>query len=150
MIAKNFKDHTDEQIGDWLILRLEQCGGGVSKWLARHKCGNERILRIDQIKKGSKQLCTCEGETSYKTFVAIYGEDQAKIMMAEKAANKPKPVSTHGELTEQLRMQNDSEKIVTAAFQIRRKPKKKMTAEELGKVQAEIYAKTRQCNRGNG
>lgn len=66
-----FKDFTGEKVNGWDVVKCERYGGNKpTLWLARHKCGNEQVLRIDQLRSGRDSLCLKCGKFNNRTAAA--------------------------------------------------------------------------------
>lgn len=55
-----FADLTGLRFGRWTVLeRAENTRGGMSRWLCRCECGNARVVRAAQLRRGASLSCGC-------------------------------------------------------------------------------------------
>src|SRR5690348_2738835 len=56
----NFQDLTGRQFGRLTVLsRAENAPGEKPRWLCRCECGNIKIIRSEQLRKGESKSCGC-------------------------------------------------------------------------------------------
>ena len=131
--APNFKDFTGQTFHGWEVISLAAVGNGSpSEWNCRHTCGYERTLRADQFRRGSKKYCTCEGRADY------HGRE-----------NDRKVAETVERQVSRLRHMNGNGQNLAAppsGVEQDKKRFQKVSAWELGRRQAEFYAKAHQCS----
>lgn len=61
--ANNFKDLTGQKFGRWTVKSLDgtvgEDGNRVAVWLCLCECGNERVVRGSDLRKGASKSCGC-------------------------------------------------------------------------------------------
>lgn len=59
-IIKPRVDFTGRKINGWEVLSLAESGDSkASLWNVRHKCGEERVMKIANLRTNGKKLCGC-------------------------------------------------------------------------------------------
>jgi len=135
----NFKDYSGSKFGDWEVLSVVAVGNNrPTTWLCRHKCGHERVLRVDQLRRKSKKYCTCEGAPVKARKKQRVAETTGRIASRLRSMNKTK--------SEEAQKQFAAPPVEPPKVEVekpdeKKKAKKKLTPAELGRMQAESYAK---------
>lgn len=65
-MARNLIDETGNRFGKLLVLKRAESGkDGRARWLCRCDCGNEAIVRGNNLRRGNTQSCGCMQGTNH-------------------------------------------------------------------------------------
>ena len=136
-----FKDYTGAKFGDWRVIRAERTEKNrPTLWLAKHKCGHEQVLRIDQLKMNRDSLCGNCGEYNRRTAAARVAS--AIAARTPKAKNGPGLMESIDSTREAAKQILDRQGLLAQPKQpTRRYIRRKLSAWEYGLEQAKAFAK---------
>lgn len=134
-----FKDYTGAKFGDWRVIRAARIEKNKpTLWLARHRCGHEQVLRIDQLKMNRDSLCGNCGECNRRTAAARVAS--AIAARTPRAKNGPGLMESIDAAREAAKKILDRQGLVQPSQEPRRYIRRKLSAWEYGLEQAKAFA----------